>query len=74
MDIAEDETIRPADFPEPKLLVWNRDPLLPIHAEEILEIYERNWRFVDFDRLSQQEAALIERLKRRYGRGVPLTP
>lgn len=41
--------IIPADFPELKRLVWNRDPLRSIAAEEVFALYERNWRFVDQD-------------------------
>lgn len=50
-------------------LAWNRsDRWLP--AREALSLYERNWRLVDPRRLGADEAALIERLKARYGAGV----
>lgn len=50
-------------------LAWNRaDRLIP--SEEALGLYERNWRFVDTTRLQPDEAALIERLKARHGRGL----
>ncbi|MDB5526205.1 MAG: hypothetical protein JWM58_3968 [Rhizobium sp.] len=74
MDIAADEMITPAEFPELRMLVWNRDPARPISADEVFQIYERNWRFVDASNLSEREAALIERLKQRFGRGVLLAP
>jgi hypothetical protein len=73
MDNATAEMIVPADFPELRTLVWNRDPTRPIAGEEALQIYERNWRFVDASHLTESEAALIERLKRQFGNGVLLT-
>ncbi|MEQ1950753.1 hypothetical protein [Mesorhizobium sp. CN2-181] len=64
--------IIPADFPELKRLVWNRDPSRPIAAEEVFALYERNWRFVDQDHLTEREAKLIDELGRVYGRGFEL--
>jgi hypothetical protein len=61
--------IVPADFPELKRLVWNRDPLRPIAAEEVFALYERNWRFVDQDHLTEREAELIDELGRLYSNG-----
>ena len=56
-------------WPMLKDLTWNRhDRWLP--AEEALGIYERNWRFVDVDKLDKEEAELIVRLQERYGNGV----
>ncbi|WP_442578554.1 hypothetical protein ACSBOB_23900 [Mesorhizobium sp. ASY16-5R] len=64
--------IIPADFPELKRLVWNRDPSRPIEAEEVFALYERNWRFVDKDHLTDREARLIEELGRLHGKGFGL--
>ena len=56
-------------WPMLKDLAWNRhDSWLP--AEEALRIYERNWRFVDVDKLDNEEAELIHRLQEHYGNGV----
>lgn len=44
----------------------------PIPAEEALAIYERNWRFVDEERLTKREADLIRDLVQAFGRGVLL--
>jgi hypothetical protein len=50
-------------------LAWNRsDRWIP--ADEALGLYERNWRFVDPDRLGPEEAALVERLKSMHGSGL----
>lgn len=64
--------IVPAEFPELKRLVWNRDPARPITAEEVFSLYERNWRFVDRDGLTDREAQLIKELGEEFGRGFPL--
>ena len=67
-----DRTIVPADYPELKQLVWSRDPMRPIPAEEVFAIYERNWRFVDADHLTRREADLIDDLTKAFGNGVML--
>ncbi|MCC2608914.1 hypothetical protein ABK249_00010 [Neorhizobium sp. Rsf11] len=72
MEIVAGRMIIPADYPELKQLVWSRDPARPIPAEEVLSIYERNWRFVDEDRLTSREADLIRDLVAEFGHGVLL--
>ena len=48
---------------------WNRtDEYIP--AREAFSLYERNWRFVDPEKLEAREQALIQRLAQRYGAGV----
>ena len=64
-----DRMIVPAEFPELKALAWNRDPARGIPAQEAFALYERNWRFVDRNRLSEDEARLIEDLARIFGHG-----
>jgi hypothetical protein len=56
-------------WPVLRSLAWNRAGRW-IPAEDALALYERNWRFVEPDRLTAAEAALIERLKNRFGGGV----
>lgn len=63
------DKIVPADFPELATLVWNRDLSRPIDADEVFALYERNWRFVDQDRLSETEARLIRELTDTFGHG-----
>ncbi|MEO8411317.1 MAG: hypothetical protein ABI478_12175 [Propionivibrio sp.] len=62
--------LRIADFPQLKLIAWNRGENALIEDEEALALYERNWRFVEQDRLGQQERELIDRLVKMYGHGV----
>ena len=63
------KAIVPAEFPELRLLVWNRDPARPIAAEEVFALYERNWRFVDTQRLTEKERRLIDELAEAFGHG-----
>lgn len=63
-------TINLEDYPELKLIAWHRRPGTLMSEEEAFALYERNWRYIDPERLSPNEAALIEKLKRQYGRGV----
>ncbi|MBZ9982629.1 MULTISPECIES: hypothetical protein [unclassified Mesorhizobium] len=65
--------IVPAEFPELQALVWSRDATRPIPAEEAFAIYERNWRFVDQERLTTSERLLIQNLAEKFGQGILLT-
>lgn len=65
-------TVVPAEFPELKALAWNRDVARPISAEEAFQLYERNWRHVNADRLTPEEAKLIRDLTDQFGGGVLL--
>lgn len=73
MDKPLSALIVPANYPELKLLVWNRHPACPIEAEEAFELYEHNWRHVDAERLTSKEAELIEMLTTGYGQGYMFT-
>jgi len=69
MMAADPPLIVPEEFPELAALVWNGDPARPIHPRDALALYERYWRFVRRDRLTADEAALIDRLVADYGHG-----
>lgn len=61
--------VRVADYPQLQDLAWNRvDEYIP--AKEAFQLYERNWRFIETDRLDAHEHELIERLKTEFGGGV----
>jgi len=65
-----DETVIDLErWPALRELAWNRAERW-IPAEDAFGLYERNWRFVDPRHLGKEEAALVERLKRRFGRGI----
>lgn len=70
LDAALDHVvIRIQDYPQLSDLAWNRaDKYIP--AKEAFQLYERNWRFVEPDRLEARERELINRLKAEYGGGV----
>jgi hypothetical protein len=61
--------VRVTDYPQLRDLAWNRAHGL-IGAREAFQLYERNWRFVDVDRLDAGERALLERLTAEFGNGV----
>jgi hypothetical protein len=55
-----------ADYPQLRDLAWNRtDELIP--AKEAFQLYERNWRFVEQERLEEHERELIARLRNEFG-------
>lgn len=59
-----------ANFPQLKLIAWNRRGDSLVHEKDALALYERNWRFVDQAALDPVERDLIDRLVREYGHGV----
>jgi hypothetical protein len=63
-------TVNLADFAQLRLIAWNRAPNDTVPEDEALALYERNWRFVDQDSLTQAESQLIARLVAQYGGGV----
>jgi hypothetical protein len=70
LDEALDQlVIRLTDYPQLHDLAWNRtDEYIP--TKEAFQLYERNWRLVEPERLDPAERALIERLKARFGGGL----
>jgi hypothetical protein len=58
-----------ARYPALRLLTWQMHQDL-IREDEAFSIYEREWRHVDAERLTQAERELVGRLARRYGRGL----
>lgn len=61
--------IRLRDYPQLKQLAWQLQKADEIAPEEALALYERNWRHVDRDALTESEAALIDALSREIGGG-----
>ena len=62
--------VEAARYPQLKLLCWNRrSPWLS--AADAWSLYERNWRFIESERLEPAERQLIDRLNARFGAGVP---
>jgi transcriptional regulator with XRE-family HTH domain len=57
------------DYPQLKKLAWQLHGVAEIAPREALQLYERNWRHVDRNALSQEEASLIDALSRELGGG-----
>lgn len=64
-----DETIKLANYPQLKQLAWHIQGQTDISQEEALNLYERNWRFVEPSNLEPEEAALIHKLSQTVGKG-----
>jgi hypothetical protein len=63
------ELIVPNDYPELKSLFWNSSPARAIKPQDALSLYERYWRFIDQNALTEREVNLIDHLKSEYGHG-----
>ncbi len=63
------KTIIPNEYPQLKFLCWNINPENPIPEEFDFGIYERNWRHIDRENLTESETALIHNLTRDHGHG-----
>jgi transcriptional regulator with XRE-family HTH domain len=61
--------IRLRDYPQLKKLAWQLHGVTELAPREALQIYERNWRHLDREALSQEEASLIDALSRELGGG-----
>ncbi len=57
------------DFPQLAQIGWNR-AVREITGEDALALYEANWRFIEKDKLTAREQALLDRLVKQYGHGV----
>ena len=58
-----------ADYPALRDLAWNL-AIDRLRAPDAFALYERNWRYVDEQRLTPAERDLIQRLAARYGSGI----
>ena len=68
-ELLENAVVRLADYPALSQIAWNRSEPL-ISARDAFGLYERNWRFVNPDRLDPAERELIDRLKEQFGAGL----
>jgi transcriptional regulator with XRE-family HTH domain len=55
--------IKPADYPQLKLLAWQISGAKELTPSEALAIYERNQRHIDYEKLEPHERHLIEALR-----------
>lgn len=61
-------SIRLADYPELERLAWQLQAA-EVTPAEALDLYERNWRHVDAERMGPQERALVDALARTFRGG-----
>lgn len=59
-----------SDYPQLKLIAWNRSAEDFVSDWEALALYERNWDLVDKESLEDKERQLIEHLTKTVGNGV----
>ena len=62
--------VRIADYPQLRLIAWNRDADALIDEADAFGLYEREWRWVEQAALLPHERELIDRLTKIYGHGV----
>ena len=62
--------LRISEYPQLRLIAWNRRDDDVIGGDEALALYERNWCYVDRANLTDKEQQLIDRLVVQYGNGV----
>jgi len=68
----DDEQIPIQRYPQLKELAWQLREDAVISPHDALNIYERNWRFIDLKSLTSEEHVLIEQLKETVGKGCLL--
>ncbi len=61
--------IRLADYPQLRLIAWNRG-VEEIEAQEAFALYESRWRFIEPASLTPSERELIQKLTATFGRGL----
>ena len=64
--------IKLADYPQLRLLAWNRPADAWVDDAEAFALYEANWRLIEPADLTPAEATLIERLTQEQGKGLLL--
>ncbi len=57
-------------YPQLRTLCWNRPDNAVVDGREALGLYEKNWRFVEPEKLDAEEKKLLDTLVERFGNGV----
>lgn len=60
--------IRIADYKQLKRLAWQLKSSKTLTPQETIDLYERNWRHIDFKNLEENEKKLISSLLAFFGR------
>lgn len=61
-----------AQYPQLRMLVWNRPGTTRVDDREAFALYEANWRHVDQQHMTRPERDLVRRLTNQFGNGVLL--
>ncbi|HRO59675.1 MAG TPA: hypothetical protein PK177_11010 [Burkholderiaceae bacterium] len=61
--------IRVADYPQLRLAAWHVEDSTLLTAQEALDLYERNWRHIDVEKMSDRERELLDKLVKGPGKG-----
>ena len=56
--------------PQLKMLLWNRKDTIELEDKEALSLYEANWRFIEQEKMTTEERAVLDQLVRTVGNGV----
>ena len=62
--------VKISDYEQLQQLCWNRPEDATVTGEEALSLYERNWRFVEVEKLKDKEIQLLSMLTFEYGNSV----
>jgi len=62
--------LRLENYPQLKMIAWQRDVNALVEEQEAFALYERNWQYVEKDALIPEEKYLIHRLTNEFGHGV----
>lgn len=58
------------DFPQLRLIAWNRNPYDAITGREAFDLYERSGRFIDEVAMLPHERAWVDQLVHECGHGI----
>lgn len=53
-----------------KMLLWNRKDTIELEDKEALSLYEANWHFIEPEKMTTEERAVLDQLVRTVGNGV----
>ena len=67
-----DSKIRISDYPQLKKLAWQLEKSTQLSPQEVLNIYERNWRHIDFKKMKAEERKLLQQILSLFGKEKPL--
>ena len=56
--------------PQLKMLLWNRKDTIELEDKEALSLYEANWCFIEQEKMTTEERAVLDQLVRTVGNGV----